>query len=192
VLPDPGTSKFGARWMIALVACSVIAAVDGGYLMRWLALSPIKVVHGQVWRLLTWPLVDLSGLTLILTCIAIGKFGDALSGGWGERRLQRYAIQIAVGAGLVTVAAAALTGGWYMSRLGGWAMCNALVIGYARQYPRERVDLYGLKLAGGALIALVASISVGFAVYSGVVGRMPELAACALALLYPRGLFAQR
>lgn len=192
MLPDLGSSKFGSRWMIATIACSVIGTIDGGYLIRWLSLSPLKVLHGQVWRLLTWPLVELHALSLILTCVAISRFGDDLARVWGERRLQRFAIQIAIGAGLVAVAAAAVRGGWYMSRLGGWAMCDALVIAWARQFPREEVNLYGLRLRGDKLVAFTWAVTGAFAIYGGLFTRVPELAACALATLYPRGLMMQR
>jgi membrane associated rhomboid family serine protease len=192
VLPDPGTSKFGTRWLIATVACSVIAALDGGYLIRLLSLSPIKVVHGQIWRLLTWPLVDLSALSLVFTCFAISKLGDDFANASGERRLQRFAIQIAIGTGVITFACAALRGGWYMTATGGWAMCDALVIAWARQFPTEQVDLYGLKLGGTRLVVFTLAVTLAFAYWRGFAGWIPELAACVLAMLYPRWLLAAR
>ena len=192
MLPDPGTSKFGSRWLIATVAISVIAAIDGGYLIRWLSLSPIKIMHGQVWRLLTWPLVDLSALSLVFTCFAISRFGDDIVNKSGERRLQRFAIQIALATGLVTFVISAMRGGWYATIAGGWVMTNALVIAWARLFPTEKADLYGVKLGGTKLVLATVALTIAAAYWRGLASWTPELVGLAVALMYPRWLLAAR
>jgi membrane associated rhomboid family serine protease len=192
VIPGLTSSKLCTRWIIAVIVCSAIAALGGRYLTQWLVLSPIKVLHGQLWRLVTWPFVELGPFTLIVTCAAIIKFGDPLARTWGDSRLQRFAVHIALGTGIATVVLALLAGGAHGAFAGGFAMCNALVIAYARQFPWESIDLYGLVLRGPRLIGFILLVNLAYAIFGFVLHVAPQLAACALAIIYPRDLLARR
>jgi hypothetical protein len=178
-----------SRWISVTVAASLIATLDGGFVYRWLSLAPSRVVRGEVWRLVTWPLVEQGALALVFTCLAIYKFGGELSIRWGDRRLRRFALQIAIVSGILTCALALLAGRSDLRRLGGWAMTDALLIGWARQFPDAPLMIYGLvSLRGRDLINLTLAVALVFAVFDGPVWMAPELCACFLAWRYPPGL----
>jgi membrane associated rhomboid family serine protease len=182
-----GTSAFISQWALATFGLSIIALFDGGFLVGWLSLAPSRVWQGEVWRLITWPLVETGPMSLIITLVAIIKFGGDLATRWGDGRLERYVVRIAVGAGAIATVIALVAGSKFLWRAGGWAITDALVIAWARQFPATPVTLYGvLSLSGQRLIQVTIGSTVVFALYAGPVATAAELAACVLALTYPR------
>jgi membrane associated rhomboid family serine protease len=183
------SSSLVTRWIAVTLGASLVAALDGGWLASWCALAPSKIFHGQLWRLVTWPLVELGPWSLVITCASIYKFGGELVVRWGDKRLLRFTAQIVAAAGVVTCLLAALTGATYLVRLGGWAVCDLLVIAWARQFPERTILLYGLLvLSGQQLIGITIATTVVFAIYFGPVAMAPELVCCLAAAGYPREL----
>jgi len=182
-------STFVSRWILVTLVASLVAAVDGGWLASWASLAPSRIVRGELWRLVTWPLVEQGPLQLVLTCIAIYKFGGELAIRWGDRRLRRFVVEIALAAGVLTTVLAVVVGTSYMRRVGGWAMADALVIAWARQFPDATLVLYGLlSLRGRELINVTIAVAIVFAVFVGPVWMAPELFACLVAARYPSAL----
>lgn len=187
-LPRFGASTFVSRWILATIAVSIVAVLDGGWTASWLALAPARIWHGQLWRLVTWPLVEHGPIQLILTCASIYKFGGELAIRWGDRRLRRFALQLVVGAAVVTTLLATATGATELARHGGWAVAEMLTIAWARQFPDATLVVYGLlALNGRRLIRFTCGVAIVLAIYLGPVWMAPELAACAAATWYPRG-----
>lgn len=191
VLPRFGSSKLVTNWVIVTLCVSIVAWVDGRF-AAWLALIPSRVVQFEVWRLFTWPFAEAGPMALILTCASIFKFGGELAPRWGDRRLQRYATEVLIAAGVITCVVALVTGHRFLVRTGGWAVADMLVIAWARQYPERRLVLYGMiELSGQRLIQITIGTSVLFALYFGPIAMAPELSACAIAALYPRDRLAR-
>lgn len=186
------TSKFVTRWIGLTLIVSVIAALDDGFVATWAALAPAKIWHGEVWRLVTWPLVEPGPMGLLLTCLSIYKLGGELAVTWGDRRLFRFVRHVVLAAGATTCVVTAVLGGSYMHRVGGWAITDALVIAWARQFPLRTLNLYGLvAFRGQELVKVTLAISVLFALFWGPISMTPELVACAAAMLYPKGLLGR-
>jgi len=187
--PRLGSSKFVTRWILVTLASSIVATLDGGWLASWAALAPSRILHGEVWRLATWPLIEAGPLSLVLTCAAIYKFGGELAVRWGDRRLRRFIGAIVVGAAVLTCGLAAIAGGAHLERLGGWAVTDALVIAWARQFPERTLVLYGLvAVRGRELVAVTLGIAILIAIYVGPIAMAPELIACSAAATFPRTL----
>ncbi|HEY5927518.1 MAG TPA: rhomboid family intramembrane serine protease [Kofleriaceae bacterium] len=176
------------RWLFVTLGASIFSVLDGGWLASWLSFVPSKIFHGQVWRLVTWPLIEASPLQIVLTCLAIYKFGGELAVRWGDRRLRRFVLQIAIVAAAITLVLAALTGAMYMRRVGGWAVINVLVITWARQFPNAPLVLHGMvALSGQQLINVTIGTTILFALFTGPIWMALDLVACFAAALYPRG-----
>jgi hypothetical protein len=178
---------FVTRWIAATLIVSIIAFVDHGWIVNWLALYPSRVWHGEVWRLVTWILIVPSPISLVITCVAIYKLGGDLGDQWGERRLLRFAIELVAAAALTTCLLAIITGDTG-AHFGGIAMMFSLVIAWARQFPTQRIVLYGVvPVQGTQLVGLVAGLTVLFALHYGIYAMAPELVGCAIAAGYPSG-----
>ncbi len=191
--PRVGSSKFVSQWITVTVVASLFATFDGGWLLHWASLAPSKIWHGQIWRLVTWPVIEQGPLGIVVTCIAIYKFGGELAVRWGDRRLRRFTIEVVLAASIVTTLLAGLAGHTYLVRVGGWAITDALLVAWARQFPYTPVQLYQfLTLQGRQLVMFTVGVAVLFAVYYGPVAMAPELVACAIAAWYPSAWLARR
>ena len=192
--PRSSTNKLIGRAIALVLAASIIDALDGGWLVGWTALVPARIWQGEIWRLVTWPLIAGGPVSLIFTCAAIYKFGGELAPRWGERRLRRFVIEI-LGSTAVATALLALISAevWHRRYFGGWAACDVLTIAWARQYPDSELVLYGLvRLNGRNLIAVVIAITCAYAIFAGPLAMAPELLACAAAYGYPGTWLARR
>lgn len=186
-LPQLGTSKRITQWLAATLVLSLVAMLDGGFLVKWLSLSPGHVVRGQIWRLGTWILVERGFWDLGLTLGAIYKFGSELGAVWGDRRLVRFIAQIVIAVGVVTTLASVLGIIWPIPRLGGWAVGDILVIAWARQFPTRVLRIQGMvSVYGQNLIWLTLGVAVVATIYWGLTFTLPDVLACAFAMLYPR------
>lgn len=187
-LPRLGSSSLISQWLVLLIALSVIAQFDNGFLSGRLALIPSRVWLGEVWRLVTWPLVEMGPIALVGTCVVLFVIGGQLASVWGDRRLQRFALHLVAGAGVATVLVSTLFGAGRNAHLGGLAITDALVITFARQFPDQTLAMFHgmMPLSGQKLVLFVIAVNVVIALYAGPLVLAPELAACAIAAWYPQ------
>lgn len=166
---------------------------DDGRVSEWLALAPQRVWRGEVWRLVTWAFVQLAPWNLILSCAVIYKFGGDLAPRWGDRRLSRFVFQIVVAGGVIACIGALVSErAWEMARYAGWAVEDALVIAWARQFPHSTVRFFGFfELGGQRVVWLVVGWTTLWALAASPFVLAPELVACALTAGYARAWLAR-
>jgi len=171
---------------LAASLAAAIAARNGVDAYGQLALVPGDVWAGEVWRLVTWPLVEASPWALVSGCIALYWFGGQLAGAWGARRFAAYVAGIVLFAGVGTaLLARVVPSAWILPHLGGFALGNALVIAWALQFPDRTIPVHMLLHLGGPTLAYgIVAITVLFAVFYSVALVLPELLAGCGALLY--------
>lgn len=192
MLPRLGSSKLISTWIWITIAASIAAALSGE-LQYWAALVPARLWRGEVWRLVTWVFVEPGALALIVTCASIYKFGGELAPRWGDRRLRRFAIQTLGGAAAATALLGLISAEvWRTPYLGGWAVCDVLVIAWARQYPDSVLVVHGVQLSGRNLTTAVIAITCAYALFAGPLAMAPELLACVAAYSYPGAWLARR
>jgi hypothetical protein len=187
VLPRIGSSKLVSTWLALTIGASIIATLDGGFLYSWASFAPARIFRGELWRLVTWALIETGPMSLVLTCASIYFFGNDLAARWGDRRLRRFVLEIVLGAAVVAAVVALVSArAWHMHRLAGWVVDDLLVIAWARQFPLRVLQVYGLlRLAGRELIALTIAVTVAMAMFSDPFVMALELVACAGVALYP-------
>ncbi len=193
MLPRIGSSKLVSTWLMVTLVASVVALVDGGWLASWVALEPDRIWHGQVWRLVTWAFVEVGPWSLVLTLASIYRFAGELAPRWGDRRLRRFVLEIVLAAAVISSLLALVSDHvWNMRRCGGWAISDAILIAWARQYPNATIRVYGfLEIGGQRLIAVTVGITVLLAISSSPLLFVPELVACLGAAFYPRDWLAR-
>jgi hypothetical protein len=180
---------FGGRvvWSVGLVltltaALSLFVAFGSRHsapLFDLTTLVPSLVWHGHVWRLVTWPWIEPSPLSLIFTCLLIYWFGRDLGFEWGAKRF------LYVFGGVIVLAAAAtclvaLVDHEVLdqSYTGGWALTAALTVAWGLSFPDRVVRIYFvLPIRGYWLAWLTVAVTVIYAVYAGWEHYLPELAA---------------
>lgn len=182
-------SRFVAVWLFLAVALSVISMIGGGWITEWTALAPERIWHGQVWRLVTWPLVHSGVWAVASTAVVLVRFADPLAQRWGDHRIRRYVTYVVVSGGAITcVLALVVEEVWQLERSGGLAVNYALIIAWARHFPETSLQLFGVvELGGHRLIAIVLGLLVVVAVSFSPWDLVPELVVASVATIYPRG-----
>ncbi len=126
----------------------VLQNITGVSIMGYLALSPYHILHGQIWRLVSWVLIPPSGLDIftIIMLLFYYSLGTALERTWGEFR---YNVYIFSGI-LFTVIGAFLLyfiGGLEISLYGASIISTyyinlSIFLAFAANYPDMQVLLY--------------------------------------------------
>jgi membrane associated rhomboid family serine protease len=94
------TAIFLVMELLPLVRLDIVAAYIGYHC----ALTPVDVVHGQIWQLVTYSVLHAGVMHLVGNMIGLWMFGAAIESAWGTRRfLELYWLGV-VGAALTTVA----------------------------------------------------------------------------------------
>ena len=93
----------GIFLLMALLPLFRLGIVDE-YIGYYFALTPIDVVHGKIWQLVTYSVLHLGIGHLLGNMIGLWMFGSQFESAWGTRRfLELYWIGV-VGAAITTVA----------------------------------------------------------------------------------------
>jgi membrane associated rhomboid family serine protease len=174
---------------IASIAGSVSARNGVGGLLKAGVLVPSAVYHGEVWRLVTWPLFELDPIGLIFGALGLFWFGSELVRAWGPGRFLLAYFGLAGAAGLVTCLVA--LGGPEMQTLtffGLWPVVSALIIAWATYFPgRDILVYFVLPLRGQNLIYATLGGTLLFALLGGFTRFVPHFAAQLLMMAALRG-----
>jgi membrane associated rhomboid family serine protease len=168
--------------LVAMLIASVWARLDpilGGLT----ALMPVAVARGQLWRLVTWVLVQPDPGTLLFGGFMLWWIGQQLSYAWSERRFVLRVLGTTAFAGAVTTLLAVVwPGASVVAHLGMWPLVNALLVSWAMLHPDAQVNVWGvLPISGRNLALLVTGGTVLYAIFSSFAQFVPHLAALALA-----------
>jgi membrane associated rhomboid family serine protease len=179
----------GALIAITLVT-SLVGAIgerNGLPLVRLGILSPERVLHGEVWRLVTWVFFELHPYSLIFACLMLYWFGRDLAHKWGPARFLAVYFGFAAGVALATC----LIGRFFWEEAylsayaGSWPMQEALIIAWALAFPDRQINLYFVLPVGGrALIWITIGGTVLFALYHGFASFLPHFIAEGVMLGY--------
>ena len=110
---DVGTTAF----VVGLGVLSFfLYALDKSLLGR-LAYLPEEITRGQVWRLVTWPMVNRPDIFTAFTLLILWIFGHDLESQFGRIRFTRYLVMLIVVPAVITVGVYYLFGGANSSNL---------------------------------------------------------------------------
>ena len=144
----PELTKYIILCYVIGYALEVFQNMTGVGIMGYLALSPYHILHGQIWRLVSWVLIPPSGLDIftIIMLFFYYSLGTELERTWGEFR---YNVYIFSGI-LFTVIGAFLLyfiGGLQISLYGASIISTyyinlSIFLAFAANYPDMQVLLY--------------------------------------------------
>lgn len=170
--------------LIAAIALLSIAAAVGlrngaPFIAEGSVLLGERVWQGEVWRLVTWALLELAPIQLLFACLTLYWFGGDLVRTWGERRFVGFFFGSAAAAGVCT----AMVGLFWptvgmIPHAGSWAVLDAVIIAWGMLFPGREMRLYGLlRLTGRHLVYVTFGITVLFALFYGLAAFVPHFAA---------------
>jgi membrane associated rhomboid family serine protease len=178
-------------WLIALVVgMSAFGRMFERAGLPVVSLSSLVVdlvFSGQVWRLVTWAPLELSGLGLVFGCLMLYFLGPDLLRRWGTRAFFTFFFGGAAVVGALTCLIGRLV--WrdvaLVSHYGLWPMTEAMIVAWAALFrDRQILVMFALPMAGRNLIGLTIALTVVMAALNGFVFYVPHFVAEALALAY--------
>src|SRR6185312_13555487 len=86
---------YAAHFIVGVFVASIIVitlmlATNSGHLLNWLTFDSIEVLKGQVWRVLTYGLVNPPSLNFVIDMVMIVWFGRELEKFFGRRIFLRF------------------------------------------------------------------------------------------------------
>jgi len=181
-------------WLIvATIVCTALGSLlqrNGMQVLTYAVLVPDWVLRGEVWRLLTWILIETGGgcLNLIFGCLLLYFIGADLLYRWGVKRFLAVYFGVPALAGLLTCLVARFV--WHEVGqvpyfAGMWPALDALMIGWAVLYPDRQIFVYFvLPVSGRQLIYLTIGATILMALINGLPLFVQHLLAETLMLFY--------
>jgi membrane associated rhomboid family serine protease len=112
-----------------------------GWLITYLALWPKLVFAGQVWRIITWPLVQVVDVQNVLwACVGLYFFGTDLEESFGTRRFILFSAVAVFLAGIVATLYGLVHSVYYTQPVLGLAPLGyALTAAWGTRFPNKRL-----------------------------------------------------
>ena len=151
------------RATLALSVAGYVAGLLAPEVARLLAADPFPILHLELWRLVTYPLVIPGIWNLLFGLLLFWALGSDLEPDWGSRKYGLFLFTAVVGAGLLGVGAAVATGarpgavGYGISGL-----LTAVIAAWAWLGPRLPVSFFGVLPMTRGIFAAVSVILVVF------------------------------
>ena len=112
-------------------------------------LTPQDVVHGQVWRLVTYMFLHAGPMHLLFNMLFLWMFGVELERMWGTRNFVKYYFVTGVAAALTTIVVSFVPlfdlGSLYFARtVGASGAVVAVLLAYGLYFPNREILFYGI------------------------------------------------
>ena len=124
-----------------LAAALFVISAFAVAVLRPLYLDSHLVLTGQVWRLVTWPLVnvvDNQALLTVLMFVVFWYFGQSLEGLLGRTRFLTFLALVIVLPAVVITLIGSAGGGIQMAGSGMYFLSASVLVAYAATYPTAR------------------------------------------------------
>jgi membrane associated rhomboid family serine protease len=112
-------------------------------------LTPQDVVHGQVWRLVTYMFLHAGPMHILFNMLFLWMFGVELERMWGTRNFVKYYFVTGVAAALTTIVVSFVPlfdlGSLYFARtVGASGAVVAVLLAYGLYFPNREILFYGI------------------------------------------------
>jgi len=141
------------RWLLPAAAAGYLATVFRAPFVAYLTADPERILRGELWRLLTYPLVNVSILNLLFALLLLWSIGFELEVSWGWRRYGLFLLSSTLLAGAVGVG---LSRFWPGIGLGLTGLLTTVIVAWALLGPRLPTNLYGVLLITRSVFAIFA------------------------------------
>ncbi len=178
--------------IVATVLTSLASAVGGRNglpLHQFLLFETGAVWRGEIWRLVTWVLVETDPLNLLFGGLVLYWFGRDLCEAWGERRFLVSYFAFPAVAAVLTSLLALVAPVLDAYRLPGfWVALNALVVSWGLLHPFRQILLFfAVPVSGKTLVWVTVGGTLLFGLFNGITGFVPHLLAEGVAFLHVSG-----
>jgi len=162
--------------LIILLAGYLVGALAGAWALDVLALSPPKVLHGMLWQLVTYWMVQVSPLALVLQGLIVLTFGSAIERQWRSSSFLVLWLVTCVVCGLIWVMVYLIGGAPYT----GWGAssgCFGLIGAFGLLFRGQRLFFFLTTIEARVLALILIGIGVVLSLYPQPIGLVWVLGA---------------
>lgn len=160
------------RWLLPAAAAGYLATVFRAPFVSFLTADPERILRGELWRLLTYPLVNVGILNLLFALLLLWSIGYELEVGWGWRRYGLFLVVSTLLGGAVGVG---LSRFWPGLGLGLTGMITSVIVAWALLGPGLPTNLYGLLPITRSVFAIFALLIAFFGTWEGSGGSIAQI-----------------
>lgn len=147
------------RGTLVLAVVGYLAGVFHLFPVEVLTAVPRAVFPGaQLWRLVTYPIVNVGILSVLFSLLLLWSFGSELEPSWGSRQYALFLVASTVTAGVLGIAAVFLLKSEFGAGYGFAGPITALIFAWMLEAPNAPTNFFGvlpMTRKGFALIALI-------------------------------------
>lgn len=146
-------------FVASMIVSTLMMAANSGHLLAWLTFDSADVLQGQVWRVLTYGLVNPPSLNFVIDMVMIVWFGRELEKFFGRRIFLRFY----AGLYLLMPVLFTLIGLRWPMRLAGESGALATFIAFATLYPNVMMMFNVLtKWVAVVLVAVYTLVALAY------------------------------
>jgi len=146
--------------VVMFVATSVVRQLE---VPLWL--NPQDVIHGQVWRLVTYMFVHAGVFHILFNMLSLWMFGVELERMWGTRYFLKFYFITGLAAGLTTILVSLIPLSifdqlYYSRTVGASGAVVAVLLAYAMYFPNRPILMYFIfPIPAKYFVAIMGAIS---------------------------------
>ncbi len=145
-----------------LSAAGYVAALVPAFPAGLLTAVPERVWPSlELWRLVTYPLVNVGIVSILFGLLLLWSFGAELEPEWGSRRYALFLLLATLSGGVLGVGAAFLLGGGFGAGFGLSGPLTAVIAAWTFEGPSRPTNFFGVlpmtRLVFGAIAVLVVA-----------------------------------
>ena len=150
------------RATLVLSAAGYVAALVPAFPAGLLAAVPERVWPLlELWRLVTYPLVNVGIISILFGLLLLWSFGAELEPEWGSRRYALFLLLATLSGGVLGVGTALLLGGGFGAGHGLAGPLTAVIAAWTFEGPSRPTNFFGVlpmtRLVFGAVAVLVVA-----------------------------------
>lgn len=169
-------------YVVSMLVTVLLNALGVGFHNEWLPYSSVQVLHGQVWRIFTYGLINVPDLQFrwVFDLLMIGFFGREVERAWGRRTFLGFYATIY----LLTPLLLTALGSWLPSGLAGETGALAIFVAFATIYPNALMMFNVLaKWAAVIIVSIYTLVYINDHVWAGLLALW---ATCGFAYAFVR------
>ena len=156
---------------LAPVTRATLVLTVAGYLgslllaetIPWLAAVPERVWPGlELWRLLTYPLVNVGIVSILFGLLILWSFGSELEPEWGSAGYALFLVLATLSGGALGVAAALLLASPFGAGYGLAGPLTAVIVAWTLEGPSRPTNFFGVLPMTRKVFGVVAIVVVAF------------------------------
>ncbi len=151
------------RATLVLSTLGYLAALFPTLPVGLLTAVPDRIVPGgEVWRLVTYPLVNVGIISILFGLLLLWSFGSELEPEWGSRPYALFLVLATLSGGVLGTGAALLLGGRFGAGYGLAGPLTAVIAAWMLEGPSRPTNFFGVLPMTRKVFALVAIVIVAF------------------------------